>query len=106
MQFSDCPRGRTDCVPLSNQISCCGTSFICVGYNSPEDRGVDGDRFTHCWKNDAVDERGHWDRRDLIDTVMVMTQALSIDENIRVSEGMTDDEMNECEFVGGDDESA
>lgn len=102
MQCMECPRGRTDCAPLSNQVADDGGSLICVGYNRPEDRSVPGDRFTHCWRNDAVDERGHWDRRDLIDTVMIMTHALSLDENLRVAEGMTEEEMNEAEFVGGD----
>lgn len=99
MQCPDCPRERDDCVPLSNQMADDGRSFLCIGYNRPQDRHVPGDRFTHCWKNSAVDERGHWDRRDLLDTVMVMTHALSLDENLRVSEGLSDDEMNETEFV-------
>lgn len=99
MQCPECPRGRDDGMPLSNQVSDCGGSFLCVGYNRPQDRAVPGDRFTHCWKNSAVDERGHWDRRDLLDTVMVMTHALSQDENIRVAEGMTDEQMNEVVFT-------
>lgn len=69
-------------------------SFVCVGYNRPENRTVAADRFTLCWQNAAVDERGHWDRRDLLDTLSVLAQALSTDENIRVSSGMPDDEMN------------
>lgn len=36
----------------------------------------------------------HWDRRDLLDTMSVIAQALSTDENIRVSSGMTEAEMN------------
>lgn len=99
MQCAECPRGRDDCMPLSSQMADDGSSFLCVGYNRPQDRVVPGDRFTHCWKNSAVDERGHWDRRDLLDTVMVMTHALSQDENIRVAEGMTDEQMNEVVFT-------
>lgn len=84
---NSCPRCMNNCVPLSNVISESGVSFVCVGANNPEDREVQQDRFTLCWKNDAVDERGHWDKRDLLDTVSVITQALSIDENIRVNLG-------------------
>lgn len=95
MTENRCLRCRTDCTPLANlSADEAGASFVCVGYNRPEDRSVPGDRFTLCWKNDAVDERGHWDRRDLLDTLSVIGQALSTDENIRVSSGMTDDEMN------------
>lgn len=100
MTENRCMRERTDCTPLANlsESEYCA-SFVCVGYNRPEDRVVPGDRFTLCWKNDAVDERGHWDRRDLLDTLSVIGQALSTDENIRISEGMTDDEMNATNLV-------
>lgn len=100
MTENRCMRCRTDCTPLAN-LSSDGTaaSFICVGYNRPEDREVKSDRFTLCWKNSSVDERGHWDRRDLLDTLSVIGQALSTDENIRVSSGMTDDQMNEATLL-------
>lgn len=95
-QTSVCPRGMTTCVPLQNILSTEDgpKSFICCGYNDPETRKVIADRFTLCWKNDAVDERGHWDRRDMLDTIAMMTTALSIDENIRVYGGMSEDEMH------------
>lgn len=86
-------------MPLQNIIATSGNSFVCVGYNHPDDRTVAGDRFCHCWKNSHVDEHGHWDRRDITDTLSVMAAALSIDENIRVAEGMTDDEMNEADLT-------
>lgn len=86
-------------MPLQNIIATSGASFICVGYNHPDDRTVSGDRFCHCWKNSSVDEHSHWDRRDITDTLSVMAVALSIDENIRVAEGMTDDEMNEADLT-------
>jgi hypothetical protein len=95
-----CMRCRSDCTPLANLAADeAAESFICVGYNRPADRTVAADRFTLCWKNGAVDERGHWDRRDLLDTLSVIGQALSTDENIRVSSGMTDDEMNTNELL-------
>lgn len=98
MESCKCPRGREDCAVIANIIADEMGSFICVGYNHKEDREAAQDRFTHCWKNDVTDERGHWDRRDLIDTIAVMSRALSTDENIRVTRGVTDDEMNEMDF--------
>jgi hypothetical protein len=95
-----CFRCREDCTPLSNLSSDEELkSFVCVGYNRKEDREVKQDRFTLCWKNDVVDERGHWDRRDLLDTQSVIAQALSIDENIRVNNKFTDNDMNEVDLL-------
>ncbi len=97
---NQCLRCRSDCTPIANlSADEEAKSFVCVGYNRPEDRDVAGDRFTLCWKNSVVDERGHWDRRDLLDTLSVIGQALSTDENIRVSRGITDQEMNESTFL-------
>jgi len=94
-----CLRCRTDCIALANISSDSEEkSFICVGYNKPEGREIKNDRFTLCWKNNVIDERGFWDRRDLLDTQSVIAQALSIDENIKVSDELTDDEMNEIDF--------
>lgn len=98
-----CFRCRTDCVPVAN-LSADGAmppaSFVCVGYNRPQDRTVPEDRFTLCWKNNAVDERGHWDRRDLTDTLSVIAQALSTDENIRVSNNMSEIELQQANMLG------
>lgn len=88
-------------MPLQNIIATSGESFICVGYNHPKERQVPQDRFCHCWKNNSADEHGHWDRRDLIDTVSVMSTALSIDENIRVAEQMTEAQMNKADLTAG-----
>lgn len=94
-----CFRCRTDCVPVANISSdepapgVAPNSFVCVGFNRKEDRAVAQDRFTLCWKNRAVDERGHWDKRDLLDTMSVIAQALSTDENIRVNHGFTEHDM-------------
>lgn len=95
-----CFRCRTDCTPISNIQADEGIgSFICVGYNRQADRAVKKDRFTLCWKNAVVDERGHWDRRDMLDTVATISHALSIDENIRVNNEFTDDQMNEVDLL-------
>jgi len=101
-----CFRCRTDCVPVANlsadQPAADGSasSFVCVGFNRKEDRTVPADRFTLCWKNKAVDERGHWDKRDLIDTMSVIAQALSTDENVRVNEGLDEAGMQEVSMLG------
>ncbi len=99
MNCETCPRSRDDCTPISNIASDSTRdrepeSFICVGYNRPEDREEHVDRFTLCWKNEAVDERSHFDKRDLTDTMCVLAGALSVDENIKDAEGMTDEDMN------------
>jgi hypothetical protein len=98
-----CFRCRTDCVPLANLSADGGpmpASFVCVGLNSLNSRSIPQDRFTLCWKNGAVDERGHWDKRDLIDTMSVIAQALSTDENIRVNEGAEESDMQKMNFIG------
>lgn len=95
-----CMRCRENCVPAANiAADADGVSFICVGWNKPQDRVVPGDRFTLCWKNDVVDEYGHWDKRDLLDTMSVIAQALSTDENIRVNEDATELQMQEMVIV-------
>lgn len=59
------------------------------------------DRFTLCWKNGVVDERGHWDKRDLLDdTMSVIAQALSTDENVRVDEGLDEAGMQQVNMLG------
>jgi len=104
-QTQECPRNRTDCTPLENILADDlnengdPASFVCVGYNCPKSRSVHADRFTMCWKNSVIDERGHWDRRDMLDTLSVMTTALSIDENIRVGHGFSEEQMNAEDFT-------
>lgn len=96
-----CLRGRTDCTPLANLQSDEGEkSFICVGCNHPKTREYKQDRFTLCWKNGVVDEEGHWDRRDLLDTMSVIAQAMSTDENIRVNNDFTEEQMQDVVMCG------
>lgn len=101
-----CFRCRTDCVPVSNLSADepahdgSAASFVCVGFNRKEDRTVPADRFTLCWKNKEVDERGHWDKRDLLDTMSVIAQALSTDENIRVSNRFSEHDMQQVDMLG------
>lgn len=101
-----CMRCRTDCAPLANLSAdepsddgAAPASFVCVGLNALHSRTMPQDRFTLCWKNGAVDERGHWDKRDLLDTMSVIAQALSTDENIRVNRGFDEAEMQKANFL-------
>lgn len=80
----ECLRGL-DCEPYAQIKSRCGESFICCGLNSPEERTFPQDKFRVCWKNSEIDDMSDWDRRDLIDTISVMAQALSVDANIEVN---------------------
>ena len=101
-----CFRGRDDCVPLAN-LSADGpgpdgaapASFVCVGLNSMATRPIPQDRFTMCWKSGVVDERGAWDKRDLMDTMSVISQALSTDENMRVNMGVEECDLQTTNFL-------
>lgn len=76
-----CLRGYEDCEPLAQIASDCGTSFICCGENDGSTRQVEQDRFRVCWKNEDIDEESDWDERDLINTISVLSGALSVDAN-------------------------
>lgn len=83
----ECPRGRSDCHPLSQIVSDeKPRSFICCGHNDGSTRELPQDRFRLCWKNQMIDEIGDWDERDIKDTISVLSQALSIDENIKLND--------------------
>ena len=100
MQCETCPRERSDCMPLQNVVSDTEPrTFVCVGYNKPEDRTVAHDRFTMCWKNAEINDLSHWDKRDLLDTQSCIASALSIDENIRIGHGFTEEEMDQQVFL-------
>lgn len=73
-----CLRKRKDCKPLAQIQSDCKRSFICCGENDGNDRVHKQDRLTVCWKNETIDERSHWDERDIADTMSVFAQALSV----------------------------
>lgn len=97
--FTDtCFRKCSTCTPLANLSSDEDEGFICVGLNRPGSRSIKQDRFTLCWKSKNVDEKGDWDKRDLIDTMSIIAQALSVDENIRVNNNFTESEMQENFF--------
>lgn len=78
-----CLRGRSDCQPLAQIESDNGISFICCGHNDRTSRTIPKDEFRVCWKNAEIDEMSDWDKRDITDTISILAQALSIDENIK-----------------------
>ena len=70
------------CNPLSQIQSTCKKSFICCGISDKDTRTQEQDKFRLCFVNDSVDEMSDYDKRDLLDTISVITKALSIDENM------------------------
>jgi hypothetical protein len=77
-----CHRGRDDCSSLAFIKSDNGSSLVCCGHNTPENREWKEDKFRVCWKNDRVDEIGDYDYADMKDTMSVLAQALSADEHM------------------------
>ncbi len=75
-----CPRGRTDCIALSNIISDGSESFFCCGENNFEYRSVEQDKYTTCFKGKFRDEISFSDKRDLIHQSAVIIQALAVIE--------------------------
>jgi len=51
---------------------------ICGGENDGTEREMEQDKYTHCWKNDVIDQEDHVDKHDIMDTISVLSQGLSI----------------------------
>lgn len=75
-----CLRERTDCKPLSQIASDCGTSFFCCGENDGTRRGIEQDKFTTCFKGEFRDEISFSDKRDIIHQAAVLVQAIAVVE--------------------------
>ena len=75
----ECLRGFSSCQPLAQIASDDRRSFICCGHNDESTRQEPQDRFRVCWHNDVIDEMSDWDETDMLDTVSVLSQALSAD---------------------------
>lgn len=80
-----CLRSLDDCEPYAQVESDCGSSFICCGRSEPVTRNVEQDEFRHCWKNSMIDERTDFDKRDVISTIAILSQALHVDANIKAT---------------------
>lgn len=76
----DCPREREDCIALSNIVADNGASFFCCGENNGENRTVEQDKYTICFKGEHRDEMSHSDKRDLTHNGAVIMQALAVIE--------------------------
>ncbi len=76
----DCPRNRDDCRALSVIQSDGGESFFCCGENNGENRIVEQDKYTTCFKGEFRDEMSHSDKRDLVHQSAVIIQALAVIE--------------------------
>lgn len=76
----DCPRGREDCKALANIKADDNSSFFCCGENNGENRTVEQDKYTVCFKGEHRDCIDHYDKRDLIHHSSVMIQALAVVE--------------------------
>lgn len=74
-----CPRGRTDCSPLSRAASDNYASFFCCG--ETDAAPVPTDRLRLCVKsthdNSPVDVMVHFDERDATDAAFVVLGGLS-----------------------------
>lgn len=78
-----CLRNLEDCEPYAQFQSDEDGSFICMGKNDGTEVKFKQDEFRFCWKNESVDECSDMDRRDILDTISILSQGLSMDENIR-----------------------
>lgn len=88
-----CLREGVDCVPFAQIVSDDRTSFICCGMSYPDDRSRLKDPFRHCFKNDSIDTMHDNDERDLVDTISVLVQALSVHHNFKAMwESLSEDE--------------
>lgn len=87
-----CPRGLTGCQPLANIVSDGDDpSFVCVGANSDIDRSIPSDVLRRCVRSSAgVDSQENCNRRDLVDEVSVVAQALSVIENTTVAQAASE----------------
>ena len=75
-----CPRGRVDCLALSNIVSGNEETFLCFGRNNGNTRVNDQDVYRYCCVADGIDEMQDLDRRDAMHQIAVISTGLSVDE--------------------------
>ena len=76
-----CLRGCIDCEPYGQIESDNKSSFCCVGKNYGTNRVEKNDIYRYCFQNDTIDTEEDCDKRDLVDQLSVIAQALSVIEN-------------------------
>lgn len=75
-----CPRGL-ECRPLSNVVSDCDTSVVCVGLHGeqkPEEYA--DDIYRHCFITAQTDTMHDYDRYDLTSVLSVFSEVLLLEE--------------------------
>lgn len=73
-----CRRGRSECRPLSEIASDCGSSFFCCGENNGQISPVEQDKYTVCFKGPHDDKMAFYDKRDLIHHSAVLIRAVAV----------------------------
>lgn len=79
----NCPRGHTNCTPLSNIVSDDGSTFICCGISDEDSRTRRQDKFRNCFRSVDTDSMYDYDERDMKHQLAVMAGALAIEEMIK-----------------------
>ena len=72
-----CPR-QLECQPLHRTQSDEGETFICCGLH-----GGDEDPYRFCFKSETTDSMYDYDEYDLLDTIEVVSRALSTAARIK-----------------------
>jgi len=85
-------RGRKDCRPIANIVSDEEPlTFICCGENDGKTREYQQDKYRICIKDRcSYGTRQDVDKRDIIDEMSVLAQALSVIENTELNTESTD----------------
>ena len=84
---SECPRG-SDCKPLSNVISDCGKSFVCMGLHGSRN-AIAEDIYRHCFVSEiGTDSMYDYSKYDIISVMSVMAESLLMMELIQQNAGV------------------
>ncbi len=78
-----CPRGLTNCSPLSFIVASDGMSFVCCGQSDEKSRALKQDRFRLCDKNADCDNMNDLDEQDMFDLQSIVAQAISVDWHLQ-----------------------
>jgi hypothetical protein len=77
-----------ECIPLSQMVSTDGESYLTVcerlSFEDDDERTLN-DKYIVRFKNDQIDDVQYYDKRDLIDTISVLAQAVSVIENMEIN---------------------
>lgn len=82
LSCQNCPRGLTNCQPLSNIVSDDKKTFVCCGLSDPDSRSRKADKFRNCFKSEDTDSMYDYDERDMKHQIAVMADGLAVEEMI------------------------